>query len=246
MKLRIIAVSDPKYLIKNRPSYGIPTEFWIAQKGAFPTGTPPTLIYKDPYKGLIAICICNGVNSHDIADDMLFKLVRRTILRLKDELLSIWEGSNINYSSFKNKFISLKDMTVEQHERLSLLNCKLSSFQERLNKQFDWATANYPDHCNWANINYILSENDPDFSIDDDNILFTQKENSPNDVEEYNSNNSPLYTFENSAKQRHCWLYYDLWANSGLTWEDILRIEKIWVQFRINFDIDFNIFENKI
>ena len=242
MKQGIIAISDPKHLIQKRRAYGIPTKFWIARKEAFPVGTPPTLIYEDKYRGLIAVEICDNPHSLFDSNDMLFKLVHRTVLRLKDDLLLLWEGSDIDYYSLNKKFLDIEDMTREQRDQLRFLNSRLVEFEKQLSKQFEWAAVNFPDHCTWANIHYILSKNDSDYSDDDDNILFVQDGNSDYDGHNWNH----YLTHENGELEQHCWLYYDLWANSGLVWEDILRIEKLWVQFRINFDIDFNIYDNNI
>jgi len=176
---------------------------------------------------------------------MLFKLLHRSVLKLKDELLKIWEGADIKHYSFREKFLAVENMTHEQRNKLRHLNSRLVEVQNRLRKQFEWAEKNFPGHCRLAKIYFILEENDLDYSEDDDNIIVTFHENFAPQDDERSWNDHPQLTYENGIREYHCWFYHKLYDHTGLVWEDILRIGKIWAQFRVNFDIDFDIYESK-
>jgi hypothetical protein len=243
----IIAIANPKHLARCYKKYGIPAVFWLARKEAFPVGTPPTLIYKDKYRGLIAVEICENLEHPEQDNDaLLFKLVYRTISKLKDELLKIWEGAEIDYHSLHCHFLDIEYMATEQRERLRTLNARLAIFEKQLRKQYDWAKATYPGHCHWANIYFQLAESDPDYTDNDDNIIVTLNDEvvSP-EFDDVNWNKDPRILDENGKPEHHCNLYHELYEHSGLLWEDLLRIEKICVQFRVNFDLDFELFAKK-
>ncbi|MEN6349275.1 MAG: hypothetical protein ABFD08_07770 [Syntrophomonas sp.] len=242
----IIAIASPKHLVRFDWDYGIPTTFWIAHKEAFPDGTPPTLLYEDSIKRLVAVEIYDHPQPSSGSDnEMLFKLLRRTIWKLKGELLKIWEGADIDYCSFREKFLAVENMTREQRSKLRHLNSRLVDLQKQLRKQFEWAEESFPGHCKWAKIHFILAENDPDYSEDDDNIIVTFDEDFVPEDDGRSWNDHPQLTYENGTREYHCWFYHQLYDHTGLVWEDILRIGKIWVQFRVNFDIDFDIYESK-
>jgi len=242
----LITAANPQYITEYRPCFGIPTDFWLASKEAFPVGTPPTLIYKDKPRGLIAVEICENPIHPSNDDDMMFKLVRRTILKLKDELLNIWEGSELDYHKIYQHFMDIEDLTTEQRERLRTLNARLAIFEKQLRRQYEWAKATYPGHCHWANIHFQLEESDPDYSDNDDSFIITLKDNglSP-EFDDVNWNDNPRILNENGEREHHCNLYHELQDHSGMLWEDLLRIGKIWVQFRVNFDLDFDIYDEK-
>jgi hypothetical protein len=243
----IIDIANSKYLTRFYHKYGIPAEFWIARKEAFPKGTSPTLLYKDSHRGIVAVKICNNPTLPFRSDaDMLFKLVRKTILKLKEDLLNIWEGAEFDDINFDRYFPAIEDMTTEQRARLRILNARLALFERQLEKQFDLAEVAYPGHCHWAHLHFILAENDHDYSPDDDNFIFSLKyQNLLPEHGNINYNEDARILDEKGEPEHHCSLYHDLYEYSGLLWEDILRIEKIWVQFRVNFDLDFDIYDEK-
>lgn len=44
---------------------------------------------------------------------------------------------------------------------------------------------------------------------------------------------------EGTEPEHLCWLYHELYDHTGLTWEDLLRVGKIWVTIKVNFDYNF-------
>lgn len=136
----IIVIANPKHLVRFDQGYGIPTTFWIAHKEAFADGTPPTLLYEDSIKHLVAVEICDHPQpSSGSNNEMLFKLFHRSVLKLKDELIKIWGGADINRYSFREKFLAVENMTHEKRNKLRHLNSRLVEVQNRLRKQFEWA-----------------------------------------------------------------------------------------------------------
>lgn len=75
--------------------------------------------------------------------------------------------------------------------------------------------------------------------------MATVYETSAPENEERNWNDHPHLTHgDGGIRECHCRLFHQLYDHTGLLWEDVLRIGKIWVQFRVNFDVDFDIYPN--
>ena len=241
----IIAIVNPEHIVKFGSGFGIPTDFWVANKKAFPAGTPPTLLYEDKAQ-LREITISDKpqlrVDAEYYQSTMLFKLVRRTVLRLKDELLSIWEGADpekLLYNS--GKFPHCWEMTNEQRQILNLLNTRLFEVEKSIHNRLEKLHKDYPGRCLSCKIHFILNEKDKEWTDEDDNILASLNHHH---WEKYDpsvnwNDCQHLIKDENDEPAHLCWLYHELYDHTGLAWEDLLRVGQIRVTIKVNFDYNF-------
>jgi hypothetical protein len=241
----IIAIVSPEHLHRWGSGFGIPTDFWVANKEAFPEGTPPTLLYQD-HGDLTAITISDnprlvaGSEYHETA--MLFKLVRRTVLRLKGDLLRIWEGEDHEKILIGNdKLLFCRQMTGEQRLILNRLNARLLGVEKSLHERVAQLSKEYPGQCLACRIHFILNENDPEWADEDDNIMAILNHHHRDEYDpSANWNDCPhLIKNENGEPAHLCWLYHELYDHTGLAWEDLLRVGQIRVTIKVNFDHDF-------
>jgi len=239
----VIAVKNPKYLTHYCHSsiIGIPTEFWVAKKEAFPEGTEPTLLYKDGNKLLEMTISDNPGLKKGGADDensMLFKLVRRTVLRLKDELLQVWNGTDADNVLFNlNKFPTYWQMTDEQQEKLQSLNKRLMDVEKSIHERYEQIHKDHPEGELSCEIEFLLKEDDPEWSDEDDNVMARMDHS----MDDYNPNASwndaPHLIRDKDGKPLHlCWLFHELYDHLGLAWEDLLRVGKIRVTVNASYD----------
>jgi hypothetical protein len=243
----IIAVKNPKYLMQydRRSSIGIPTDFWVAKKGAFAKGTLPVMLYSH-YGNLYEVTISDnpelmsGWKNYETS--MLFKLVRRTIIRLQDELIQIWNGADDKKVFCGiNKFPPYWEMTKEQRQVLNALNQRLFDIEKSIYEKYEQIQSKYPDEDLTCEINFVLSENDPEWDDEDDNILTTLEHHQN---EEYNPsgnwNDCPHLIKDEKGKPEHlCWLFHELYDHSGLAWDDLLRIGTIRAEMKLTFDYEY-------
>ena len=241
----IISIVNPAHIIKFGAGFGIPTDFWLANKKAFPAGTQPTLLYQDG-KQLREITISDNPQLRADAQyhqsTMLFKLVSRSVLRLKDELLKIWEGAVPEKVLLGNdKFPHCWEMTSEQREILNLLNSRLLKVEKSTHKRFAKFCNEYPGHCLSCKIYLILNENDQEWTGADDNIMAVLNHHNHEEYDPSANWNdcTHLIKDEKGKPEHHCWLYHELYDHTGLTWEDLLRVGKIRVSIKVNFDYNF-------
>ena len=242
---KIIAVMNPGHLFNCGPGFGIPTDFWVANQEAFPAGTPPTLLYRDGAQ-LREITISDDPQLDEHSEyyqtSMLFKLVRRTVLRLKDELLRIWEGADyekILYDS--DKFPYCWELTSDQRQMLKRLNARLFEVEKFIYERFAQLGQEHPGHCLSCKIYFILDENDPEWADQDDNIMAERCHQHQAEYEPSANWNdcTHLIKDENGDPEHLCWLYHELYDHTGLAWEDLPRVGKISVTIKVNYDHDF-------
>ena len=238
----IIAVKNPKYLTHYCHSsiIGIPTEFWVAKKEAFPEGTEPTLLYKDGGK-LMEITISDnpGLKKGSAYDEnsMLFKLLRRTVIRLKDEFLQVWNGADAEGVLFNlNKFPCYWEMTDEQQEKLHALNKRLMDVEKSIHERYGQIHKDHPEGELSCEIDFLLKEDDPEWSDEDDNIMASMDHS----FDEYDPNaswNDASHLIrDKDGKPLHlCWLFHELYDHLGLVWEDLLRVGQIRVTVQLNY-----------
>ena len=242
----IIAVKNPKYLTHycRFSRIGIPTEFWVAKKEAFPEGAEPTLLYKDGNMLMEITISGNPRLKNGSADDeisMLFKLVRRTVIRLKDELLQVWNGADIDDVLFNSdKFPSYWEMTEEQQEKLQSLNKRLLDVEKSIYEQYGQIHKDHPEGELSCEIEFLLKEDDPEWSDKDDNVMASMDHS----MDEYDPNaswNDALHLIKDkNGKQLHlCWLFHELYDHLGLAWEDLLRVGEIRVTVNASYDYQY-------
>jgi hypothetical protein len=244
--MNIIAVKNPKYLSRYCHSsiIGIPTEFWVAKKEAFPEGAAPTLLYKDGNE-LMEMTISDNPKlikaGADDENSMLFKLVRRSVIRLKDELLQIWNGAHADDVLFNaGKFPSYWEMTDEQQEKLQSLNKRLLDVEKSLYEKCEQIRKDHSEGELSCGIDFLLQENDPEWSDEDDNIMASID----HAIDEYDPNASwndaPHLIREKDGQPLHlCWLFHELYDHLGLAWEDLLRVGKIRVTVNASYDYEY-------
>ena len=174
-------------------------------------------------------------------NSMLFKLIRRTVLRLKDELLQVWNGADAEDVLFNSdRFPSYWEMTDEQQDKLQSLNKRLWDVEKSIHERYGQIHKDHPAGELSCEIEFLLQKDDSEWSDADDNIM-TSMEHS---IDEYNPNASwndaPHLIRDKDGKPLHlCWLFHELYDHTGLAWEDLLRVGKIWVKIKVNFDYDF-------
>ena len=241
----IIAIVNPKLLFNCGPGFGIPTDFWIANKGAFPERTPPTLLYQDENE-LREITISDHPRLREGSEyyetSMLFKLVRRTVLRLKDELLRIWEGADHEKRLYdSDKFPYCWELPNEKRQILRRLNTRLFQVEKSIHERFEQLSKENPGHCLSCRIYFILDENDPEWADEDDNIMAELCRHQRDDYDPSANWNdcTHLIKDENGEPEHLCRLYHELYDHTGLAWEDLPRVGKIWVTMKVNFDYEF-------
>lgn len=242
---KLIAIVNPEHLNEHGNYFGIPTNFWVANKEAFPEGTPPVVLYQDG-EDLNAVTICDNPRIVDGSDydhtAMYFKLVRRTVLRLKDELLRIWEGADDNniYNG-SDKFPYYWEMTRDQRQILLRLNAKLLDVEKSIYERCEELRKEHPDNCLLGRINFLLDEKDPEWADEDDNIMATLCHHHRKDYNPSESwNDAPHLMKDEKGKPAHfCWLFHELYDHTGLVWEDLLRVGQITVTIKVYYNYEF-------
>lgn len=168
---------------------------------------------------------------------------------------------------------SLRDLSPAEIEFLVKLNKKLSKLEVALRREMFKIYKKLVKIINnqdfiedfelSLNITYHLREDDPDFDINDDNIIIEQKS-----IEHLNKRSSqrgihhltigdgddhkePLDWPVELKNVRHCWLFHDLCDHhhhQDIGWEEVLKIGELWVDFEIlqqkNIAIKNNLLKN--
>jgi len=243
----IIAVKNPKHLMQydRRDCLGIPTDFWVAKKEAFANGTPPVMLYRH-YGTLYEVTISDNPElktgcKYD-ETSMLFKLVRRTILRLQDELMQIWNGADDDKVFCGiNKFPSYWEMTIEQRQVLNTLNYRLLNIEKSIYEKYEQIKKKHTGEDLTCEIDFVLSENDPEWTDEDDNIMASLVHHQNDEYDQSaNWNDCPHLIKDENGKPEHlCWLFHELYDHSGLVWEDLLRIGTIRAEMKLTFDYEY-------
>ena len=242
----IIAIAKTEFLCRydKFSRIGIPTEFWVAKKEAFPEENEPTLLYKNGNM-LMEITISDnpGLKKGSTYDEnsMLFKLVRRTVIRMKDELLQVWHGADAEDVLFNSdKFPSYWEMTEEQQEKLQSLNKRLFDVEKSIHERYEQIHKVHPAGELSCEIEFLLKEDDPEWSNEDDNVVASMDHS----MDEYNPNASwndaPHLIKDKDGKPLHlCWLFHELYDHLGLAWEDLLRVGIIRVTVNSSYDYQY-------
>lgn len=164
--------------------------------------------------------------------------------------------------------LDIDELTAEQLQFIRDLNQKLIEIEksvlsealpqlqilkERLKDPDDWLT----DIEVEARIQYFLSESDPLYDDDRDNVLYEQIRNLKGILGEYDfyqqrfdedywgmndGNNHNLFETSRTHPfkgEYHCWLFHCLYDHSHIGWVNILRIDGIWADIVYYYQRDF-------
>jgi hypothetical protein len=145
------------------------------------------------------------------------------------------------------------EMTREQRRFLINLNNRLSDIEKQLKKEvlqiIKTMDKRIKDESDWINyyeigctIRFLLNEDDPAYSDDEDNILaefwegvallrYTERSLL---ASEYNWNDCNIPDIDNLDQiEYHCWFYHQLYDHAKISWDDMLRIGEIWVDLNL-------------
>jgi hypothetical protein len=149
------------------------------------------------------------------------------------------------HSSEKNpeQLYSPEKMQIYRNinEKLSEIEKQIKRDSERLCQQCqsmlsDGSIDDYEIRCS---ICFFLDESDPDFMDADDNILANLKfdlkfgfdREGLDDGENHSYfrkiNGHPL------QRERHCFLFHQLYDHTGIDWDDLPRIDSVWVDIKV-------------
>jgi len=126
-------------------------------------------------------------------------------------------------------------LTQLENRFLPILNAKYKELQARSEDSIDWMIDFSLDYVT----TFYIREDDPEFEIEDDNILMQIE--TMHFIKQQNDQAWGFgYTNENYADgtcfegERHCYTYHQLYDHFCLDWLDILRIGNIRIDLRID------------
>lgn len=112
------------------------------------------------------------------------------------------------------------------------------ALEARVEVSSDWIQ-DYEIECT---ISFWLREDDPAYKEDDDNILIELREylkgiddDRLGIADRRNHNEYRHWKNHPMRDERHCWLYYSLYAHTDLGWANLLRIGVIWVDLDVTY-----------
>lgn len=137
-----------------------------------------------------------------------------------------------------------------QQQKLSALNCKLTSLEFDIKKEVSElmynAETKISDPSDWIDdceiecvVSFIIKDDDPEANVDSDNILaelrelfFCKEDIEKNQIAD-GQNHNEFQNWNHPMKdEHHCWLYHSLYDHAHLSWNDILRIGSIWIDIK--------------
>ena len=188
-------------------------------------------------------------------------MIEKNYKIIPDALLKVRKGIDIeDRESFKSLgYVACKELTKEQLDKLKILNNYLTDYEKEIKIQIEnmisYAQKKVNNHKDWIDeldelevvINFFLSENDPCYEEDEDNILITMTDSFFADREIYGiadgvNHNKYAHWDEKLMKdgikhpmygEYHCWIFHGLYDHTQLHWEEILRIGSLDVDFKL-------------
>ena len=147
----------------------------------------------------------------------------------------------------------MENFTKQELLQLRNLNQVLIDLEQQIKREVLWLLPTLKQRLNnhdlfltdfeiIAKVDYILRDNDPAYDPDSDNILVT-REYLCHRIDQADSmiagsenwNAFQFFPDHPMKDDYHCWLFHELYEHSNLSWNDLLRIESLWL------DIDFRL-----
>lgn len=148
-----------------------------------------------------------------------------------------------------------EEFTPEAHTHHRLLNQALIEVERRVGKDIrdlrQTLGARVADPDDWLDayeieleVAFVLRDDDPESDDDDDNVLCIRRHQVSERTRdpEWDIGGPHDYDWESHAgtlatqhREAHCWLYHDLYDHSGVGWQDICRVGRLWVDLKVTY-----------
>ena len=158
----------------------------------------------------------------------------------------VLENDHVHYVAPR----AAEELSNEQRIFLTNLNAKLSKVEAEIKaevvKLMAFANAKVADTADYIDdyeidccITFILDQNDPTYSDEDDNILVTLHHGSKSSKYVWSEDGINHNEFAGwnhvMSHEQHCWLYHCLYDHTDLGWSNMLRIGFIWLDIKVDF-----------
>ena len=138
----------------------------------------------------------------------------------------------------KGRLLSLNErLAAIEHQFLPIILQLKAEMSDRVSSPFDWLD----DYEIELSVDLYLSEEDPEWSENDDNIIVTLNEfvklTKTVPIFGFGATHVNHGKFPPFEGEHHCWLYHCLYDHMCLAWRDLLRIGSIGVDLRVTYQI---------
>ena len=146
--------------------------------------------------------------------------------------------------------LTSEDLSPMQIEFLRSLNARLTELEDQIKKEcLDYVAKGdkrVSDSDDWVedyeieyHVSFYLSEDDPVYDDDRDNVLVQFSESGKHERWDHGVGDGKDHRLQgwnlHPVAEPHCWLYYYLYDCTHLGWINILRIGTIWFDIEITY-----------
>ena len=179
---------------------------------------------------------------------------KQCVERLSEKLDAVYEADRTLREHWWDKK-TLSDAEVSQllalNRRLRDIDPLLKSIAKDVEPRLEakLADPNDPmyDYEIEARLDFILREDDPDYSEDDDNILTTRRESLRHQQSREHTDYAESICPENLRAEPHCWRFHDLYDHAygedapSLSFRDCLRVGRVFIDVEVWQQYDFEL-----